>query len=170
MANIQIQNQNAGRRKLRPTVDFTPMVDLGFLLITFFMFTTTMADPRRIEINMPYKPAPNEVTAFPDTSTITLVLHKNHRILYYCGAFREEFITSDFQDIRSVIIQKKKEASMLPATFSADAHNLHIIIKPHESATYQDLISIVDEMLINDITLYAIVDLTDYENSVIKMP
>ncbi len=75
-------------KKLSTRIDLTPMVDLGFLLITFFMFTTTMAKPKTMEINMPYKD-PNmkedEQSKVKESTALTILLSKNHRIYYYEG-------------------------------------------------------------------------------------
>src|SRR6201986_4690536 len=75
-------------KKLSTRIDLTPMVDLGFLLITFFMFTTTLAKPKTMEINMPYKD-PNlkieDQNKIKNSVALTILLSKNHRIFYYEG-------------------------------------------------------------------------------------
>src|SRR3954464_1053579 len=75
-------------KKLSTRIDLTPMVDLGFLLITFFMFTTTLAKPKTMEINMPYKD-PNlkeeEKNKLKASAAMTVLLSKNHRVYYYEG-------------------------------------------------------------------------------------
>src|SRR5476651_1177104 len=73
-------------KKLSTRIDLTPMVDLGFLLITFFMYTTTMSKPKTMEINMPYKdPHIIDSTKVKASTALTVLLSKNHRIYYYEG-------------------------------------------------------------------------------------
>src|SRR5688572_30403563 len=70
-------------KKLSTRVDFTPMVDLGFLLITFFMLTTSMNKPKTMEINMPDKEKTPDPTVFKASQAITLILAKDDKIVYY---------------------------------------------------------------------------------------
>jgi biopolymer transport protein ExbD len=72
-------------KKMSTRVDFTPMVDLGFLLITFFMLTTSMNKPKTMEINMPDKNVKDEEekTKIKASQAITLLLTKNNKIVYY---------------------------------------------------------------------------------------
>src|ERR1043165_5304272 len=75
-------------KKLSTRIDLTPMVDLGFLLITFFMFTTTLAKPKTMEINMPYKDQnlkDEEKNKLKASAAMTVLLSKNHRVYYYEG-------------------------------------------------------------------------------------
>jgi biopolymer transport protein ExbD len=72
-------------KKMSTRVDFTPMVDLGFLLITFFMLTTSMNKPQTMEINMPVKedlPEP-EKTKVKASQAVTLLLAKDDKVVYY---------------------------------------------------------------------------------------
>src|SRR5260221_7175096 len=75
-------------KKLSTRIDLTPMVDLGFLLITFFMYTTTLAKPKTMEINMPYKD-PNmkqeEQNKVKESVALTVLLSKSDRVYYYEG-------------------------------------------------------------------------------------
>src|SRR3977135_3715048 len=74
-------------KKLSTRIDLTPMVDLGFLLITFFMYTTTLAKPKTMEINMPYKDPNDKVepNKIKESVALTILLSKNHRVYYYEG-------------------------------------------------------------------------------------
>src|SRR3954470_21323321 len=74
-------------KKLSTRIDLTPMVDLGFLLITFFMFTTTLAKPKTMEINMPNKEKIDEKdqTKVKESTAMTILLSKEHRVYYYEG-------------------------------------------------------------------------------------
>ncbi len=79
--------QKGGRRKVQaPRIDLTPMVDLGFLLITFFMFTTTLAQQKTMPLQLPSNERTNTPTVVPAESTLTLIAVKGHGILYYEGA------------------------------------------------------------------------------------
>ena len=168
MADVQV-NQPKGKRGRRvPLMDLTPMVDLGFILITFFIYTTTIAEPRMMDINMPYKPA-TEGTAYIDTATITIMPTKSHLYALYTGAFKEgiEYKTYTGNELRSVITNKQSALKRLPATFSEQAHQLHIIIKPNDDCEYQDVVTLLDEMTINQVAYYAIADITPEEKQIL---
>ena len=73
-------------KKMSTRVDFTPMVDLGFLLITFFMLTTSMNKPQTMEITMPDKKEDlkkDEITKIKASQAVTLILTEKNKIVYY---------------------------------------------------------------------------------------
>ena len=165
MAEIHMASK-AGRKPI--TLDLTPMVDLGFILITFFIYTTTISIPKVIDIDMPFKPAPIDGgTAYADTSTITLIPTGNNRIAYYHGAFQNDVRITSIQALRAILITKQQQLKNLPASFSANAHKLHIIIKPHDACKYETLVGLIDEMSINAIPYYAICDIETEEKTLV---
>lgn len=168
MADVQVNQRKGKRGRRSPVMDLTPMVDLGFILITFFIYTTTIAEPRMMDINMPYKPA-TEGTAYVDTATITIMPTKNHLYALYNGAFKEgmEYKTYTGNELRTVITNKQSALRQLPATFSEQAHQLHIIIKPNDDCEYQDVVTLLDEMTINQVPYYAIADITPEEKQIL---
>lgn len=99
-------------KKLSTRVDMTPMVDLGFLLITFFIFTTTMSSPTTMDLFMPKDTDKDEEqNKAKESGALTLLLGKNDVIYYYEGQLKEDasnFLTSSFGKIRQIIIDKKK--------------------------------------------------------------
>ena len=167
-------------KKLSTRVDLTPMVDLGFLLITFFMFTTTLSKPKTMEINMPYKDEKikeEEQSKIKESTAMTVLLSKNHRVYYYEGLADDPDNPPTLQvtnfkpkgGIRDAIIDKKKKVEELKQQGLLGAKDqLTILIKPDDNSTYDDLVSIVDEMSINDVRVYAIVDITDVDREFIK--
>src|SRR5438874_8900281 len=74
-------------KKLSTRVDVTPMVDLGFLLITFFIFTTTLARPTAMKLVMPDDRPTNIKSLASEEKTITLLAGRNNRLFYYPGKF-----------------------------------------------------------------------------------
>jgi biopolymer transport protein ExbD len=167
-------------KKLSTRIDLTPMVDLGFLLITFFMLTTTLAKPKTMEINMPYKdPAlkEEEKNKLKASAAMTVLLSKNHRVYYYQGIGDDPTKPPDLQvtyftaqkGIRDAIIAKKKFVAGLKASGALGPKDeATILIKPDTTSTYSDLVNILDEMNINDVKVYAIVDISDVEQGFIK--
>ena len=160
-----------GRKKLSTRVDLTPMVDLGFLLITFFMYTTTLAQPKAMEINMPDKTdhAPNKM-AYVEESTITVIPTHSHKVICYNGTLKngQSLFSTGFEathGLRDILINKAKEAAALPAKFSLQAHQLHVIIKPDSDCTYDDVVQIFDEMNILNVPYYAMTDITPEEKA-----
>ncbi len=168
-------------KKLSTRVDLTPMVDLGFLLITFFMYTTTMAKPKTMQINMPYKDdvvKPEEETKIKESTAMTILLSKNHRIYYYEGIGSDptkppELKVTYFRQkdgIRDAIIAKKQRVEDLRRQGVLTAKDqATILIKPDETSTYDDMVNILDEMNINDVRVYAIVDITPVDKEFITM-
>jgi biopolymer transport protein ExbD len=174
-------------KKLSTRVDMTPMVDLGFLLITFFIFTTTMSTPTTVNLNMP-KDTKNEdeQTKAKQSGALTIMLGKNDDVFYYEGELSPDgsnFKSSNFKDIRQIIIDKKKsvianyrtdpkcEEKMRnegkPVSDCKD-QDFTVIIKPDEEATYKNTVDILDEMQINQARRYAIVKISETERNLIK--
>jgi biopolymer transport protein ExbD len=149
-------------KKQSTRVDLTPMVDLGFLLITFFIFTTTMSQPTAMRLYLPQDTdKPEEQNKLKASGALTLLLGKNDKVYYYEGELAPDganFKTANFKDIREVIINKKK--STVPADFM-------VVIKPDPESTYKNAVDALDEMTINDVKRYAMVDIFDVENKLI---
>jgi len=174
-------------KKLSTRVDMTPMVDLGFLLITFFIFTTTMSSPTTMNLIMPKDTDnPEEQNKAKASGALTILLGKNNVVYYYEGELKEDasnFLTTNFKGIRDVIIKKKKDVmaihqhdskcSDIWAKHGGDKtscldQDLVIVIKPDEEATYKNTVDIIDEMAISEIKRYAMVDIFPIEKELIK--
>lgn len=174
-------------KKLSTRVDMTPMVDLGFLLITFFVFTATMSTPTTLDLNMPKDiKDQKEQTEVKESSVLSIMLGKNDQIYYYEGKLTESgdnFKQTTFKGIRDIIINKKKEvmsryvtdpeceakakAEGKPISNCADK-DFVVIIKPSPEATYKNTVDILDEMTINQVRTYAMVKIFDQEFELIK--
>lgn len=171
MAEITAPAKTGKRKTRAPRIDLTPMVDLGFLLITFFMFTTTLANPKALQITMPDSiDSTDRPTPYIAEATVTLIPISGHKVVYHNGALasKEQIKTVPMVGIRHVLLDKKIAVAALPATFSKEAHKLHVLIKPDASSSYADLVSILDEMTIGDVPYYAITDLTADEKGMLK--
>jgi biopolymer transport protein ExbD len=151
-------------KKLSTRVDLTPMVDLGFLLITFFIFTTTMSQPTAMRLVLP-KDAdkPEEQNKAKESGALTLMISKNTSVYYYEGQLDptgSNFKSSTMKQIRDIIIDKKRRTP---------AEDLVIVIKPGIESTYKDVVDILDEMTINDIKRYALVDISEGEAKLVAV-
>jgi biopolymer transport protein ExbD len=147
-------------KKHSTRVDLTPMVDLGFLLITFFIFTTTVSQPTAMNLNMPKDTKDKNLdTKVKESGSLTLMLGKANVIYYYYGNDPTKMQTTGYKAVRDIILKKKK---------STPAADLFIIIKPDKDATYKNAVDILDEMDINDISRYAMVDPTPDEYNLIQ--
>ena len=167
-------------KKLSTRIDLTPMVDLGFLLITFFIFTTTMSKPKTMEIMMPTEDSikKENQTKAKDYCTMTILLSKEHRVYYYIGLADDPLAppaleVTYFQNrngIRDALIAHKKKVyeerlNGMPG-HKADDEPV-IIIKPDYNSQYEDMVNILDEMQINGLNTYAMIDITDVDKGFI---
>ena len=167
-------------KKLSTRVDLTPMVDLGFLLITFFMYTTTLARPKAMELNMPFKDDkldPQKQSKVKESAAMTILLSKDHRIYYYEGIGSDptkppELKVTYFKSkggLRDAIISKMQKVDALKSSGQLTAtDDATFLIKPDSTSTYEDMVNALDEMNINDAKIYAIVDITDVDKSFIS--
>ena len=145
-------------KKLSTRVDLTPMVDLGFLLITFFIFTTTMARPKAMGLILP-KDVPEKIRIpVKEGAVITLLPAKNNLVYYYEGRDPKNMKVTDFKSIRDIILDKKRRTD--PTWFE-------VILKPSKDATYKNTVDIINEMTIDDVHHYALVEITSDEYKII---
>jgi biopolymer transport protein ExbD len=158
-----------GGKKVSTKVDMTPMVDLGFLLITFFMLTTTMSKPKTMEINMPDKTEDKKKDKIEvkESHTLTLLLDKDNKIFWYRGMLKpdkslDELTKTDFKTIRKTLLDLKKEiGSVVNSKTKKTEWAIVVVIKLTDRAKYRNMVDILDEMNITDIQKYAIVDLAE---------
>jgi biopolymer transport protein ExbD len=169
MASIDAGDGGGGKKgpgvkkakKLSTSVDMTPMVDLGFLLITFFIFTTTMAQPTAMNLFMPKDVEKKEdQNKVKESGAFTIMLGKQDVVYYYEGMDPTQLKTATFKTIRDEIIRKKQ---------STNPEDLVMIIKPTPDATYKNTVDILDEMTINEIKRYAMVDISPQEYQLIQI-
>lgn len=175
MAELEVKG-----KKGAPRVDLTPMVDLGFLLITFFMFTTTMAKPKAMQLQMPFKDSAlkdEDKSKIKKDQALTILLGQKDRVYYYEGIGDnpneapkvEVTYFKDKDGIRDVIIAKKKKIRELQAQgvlYAGD--DLTVLIKADDNATTDNVINILDEMTINAVPVYALVDMTPVDQEFIN--
>jgi len=158
MADLQVQDNKKSRgvkrgKKLSTRVDLTPMVDLGFLLITFFIFTTTMSHAKAMAIVVPSdKPVIDEPKT-PESKTISLILGDNNNITCYNGNDLKANFTTNYtaKGIRDVLINKQH-------SLGKDAKKMVVLIKPTNKASYANVVDILDEMAINGVKSYVLME------------
>jgi biopolymer transport protein ExbD len=149
-------------KKASTRVDLTAMVDLAFLLITFFMLTTTLAKPQAMDLAMPDKDEKLDAKLeVADDRTMTILLGKNDKIEWYMGTIDNPSTPTveDFgkNGIRKAILDKVK------AVKAATGKDLMVLLKPSDKSNYKNLVDILDEMKITNVQSYAIVDITTPE-------
>lgn len=156
-------------KKQSTRVDMTPMVDLMFLLITFFMLTTTLAKPQAMDLAMPDKDDKNkeEQLDVADTRTMTVLLGSKNKIEWFVGLADNPISAPTVENygkegIRKAIIEKSKDIK------AATGKDMIVIIKPSDKSNYKNLVDILDEMKITNVKQYAIVDINTPEIELLK--
>lgn len=221
----QIEQSSGGKKKkgaqkkMAIHVDFTPMVDMNMLLITFFMLCTTMIKSQALSIALPTneKLEQTELQKAKESEAITLILDtdyddngnvKGNTVYYYTGKPEmelngtdvvssnlqmTEFIGNDGatqQGIRKILhdrnkgvladVEKKKQEwrdkKITEEQFQEAAKKIRnsdeyerpvVIIKPMEGASWESVISALDEMQINQISRYQLGTLTDVDEAMV---
>lgn len=202
MAEMNTNSNNGDKKKKgQPTkmnlrVDFTPMVDMNMLLITFFMLCTTLSAPQVMDIVMPAKATDTtEPPVVSDKTTVTLLLSENDQVFYYWGI--PEYQNPNFlqktdlgvNGLRNILLEKngilaqqvkdlkqkryKKEISEEQFKYELSElkkskESITVIVKPTNSSTYNNLVKTLDEMQICSVGKYAIVDPEAGDNYLIE--
>ena len=180
MAEIQQKGGDSGKggkqraKKMSTKIDMTPMVDLAFLLLTFFMLTTTFAKPNVMQLTMPVKDKnikDDEQTKIKASQAVTLILAPDDKVFYYFGLNEPtdkavpvpEVKVTDFSanGIRKVLLDRQRQQ---PEPI--------ILIKPYvfdgKTSKYKNMVDILDEMNITNQKKYALVDISKNDVDLIK--
>ncbi|MCX2481687.1 biopolymer transporter ExbD [Pedobacter sp. MC2016-15] len=141
-------------KKASTRVDLTAMVDLAFLLITFFMLTTTLSKPQAMDIAKPDKDEKNEQKLeLRASQTMTILLGKNNKVAWYMGeAGKTAPEIQSFSQIRQTILDNKKKVK------ESTGKDIVMVIKPTEGANYKNFVDIMDELLITGIKTAPAID------------
>ena len=153
-------------KKQSTRVDLTAMVDLAFLLITFFIMTTTLAKPKAMDLAMPDKDEKTkDQLAIAASRSLTLLLGSGDKLEWYLGEPGKSAPTIDNYSkdgLRKTLLEKKKE--VLEKTGKA----IFVVIKPSDKSTYKNVVATLDEMNITNIDSYGIVDISPVEIELLK--
>jgi biopolymer transport protein ExbD len=168
MAELNSTPEKSGNkpRAKKPNlkVDLTAMVDLAFLLITFFMLTTTLSKPKAMEVNMPVGDEPGPVA---ESRTMTICLGKNNQAMYYLGTADKPILAATLTNysnsgLRKAIFETRKYVKQ------TTGKSMIVIIKPAQSSIYENLVNTLDEMKITDVQQFAIADIAPKDISMLK--
>lgn len=182
-------------KKMSTRIDFTPMVDLGFLLITFFMLTTTMSKPQTMSVMLPSneKVETGEENKVPESATITVIIGKNNKIYYYEGKTPDDasglketdlsatglrkilvaknapYITR-INELEAKFPDKKDEETLKKAIQEVKYEKMAtvLLMKATEKGVFSNMVDVIDEMNVAEIGKYAIVDLSPKEKEMLK--
>lgn len=167
MAEIQGGGGEGGKKggkvrskKTSTRIDMTPMVDLAFLLLTFFVLTSTLSKPQTMEITLPEKPKEGDKQPeVNEKKVLTLVLGANDKVYWYVGITEPRAEKTDFSKdgIRKVLLEKK-----------ATIRDLIVLIKAMDDSKYKNMVDILDEMTISNVQRFAIVDITAADKDIVK--
>ena len=139
-------------KKHSTRIDMTPMVDLAFLLLTFFMLTTTFTKPQTMEITMPEKPKENtELPLVNEKKVLTLILDEDDQIYWFVGITNPTVTRTNYSPngVRKVLEQQ-----------NAQIDGMVVLIKPTETSKYKNMVDILDEMEISNFGRFALLDIT----------
>ena len=173
MAELNTGDSGGGKggkvrsKKQNSKVDLTAMVDLAFLLITFFMLTTSLSKPQSMDLGLPDK---KDTVKTPDIKvdqkrTMTLILGANNKIKWFHGLVEAPEEGGKPQDavygkegIRVELLKRVTSVNQYCISINKPKDGLIVIIKPTKKSNYRNLVDILDEMAICKVPTYAIVN------------
>ena len=139
-------------RRLGVRIDMTPMVDVAFLLLTFFMLTTSMNRPQTMEINLPPSETKVEV---PCSNVLTLRVKEDGTIYWnICDAPPQKV---EFKDFRKLIMQQNQQNSKLIT-----------LIKVDRKGKYHMMVEIMDELNLANITRFSLAPMLDADKAILQ--
>jgi biopolymer transport protein ExbD len=146
------------RKKMNTRVDLTAMVDLAFLLITFFMITTTLSKSKAMDVAMPV----GDQDPVSASRSFTVCLGKNNQLMYYLGQLDAPIIAPTItgfnkDGIRKALLETSK------MVHDKTSKSMIVLVKPSDHSVYENLVSVLDELEITKMPSYAIVDIDSHD-------
>ena len=148
-------------KKQSTKIDMTPMVDLAFLLLTFFMLATTFSKPKTMELVMPEKPKPDDLPPkVQERNVLTVLLAKDNKVVWYQGITNPQPTVTNYSStgVRKVLLEKSREVGK----------KFVVLIKPSDGSTYRNVVDILDEMAITNVRSFALVDIATTDVDLLK--
>jgi biopolymer transport protein ExbD len=172
------QNGKVRSKKMSTRIDFTPMVDLGFLLITFFMLTTTLAKPQLMALVMP-EDSGMERDPLPESKVLTIIPDARDKIFWYEGITDPVWDSTDYsaQGLRRVILDKMDRTNAQWGTetyqrrgeeMERQGSKLYVLIKPTEASRYKNVVDALDEMAVCGVRYYVLLATNEEEKATIR--
>ena len=178
MADFQASvkgNTSSGKprsHRMSTRIDFTPMVDLGFLLITFFMLTTALSKPSIMPLVMPKEEG--EPEPIKQSKVLTILLGTGDKVYCYEGLDLGKMDSTSFDanGLRQVILRKKEKVEALfglqnytdsKTNEVLQGSQINVIIKPASNSRYKNLVDALDEMAICQVRYYYVMDISEEE-------
>lgn len=155
------------RKKTSTRVDLTAMVDLAFLLITFFILTTTLQKPKAMSLTMPDNSVPNHDTPYPESRTMTILLGAHNKVEWYMGLPSHPLVAPSVTGFGKAGIM----AALLDENArikQATGKDMLVIIKASDKAKYGNVVNLMDYLNIMDNQQRALVDITPGEVQLLK--
>jgi biopolymer transport protein ExbD len=139
-------------------IDMTPMVDLGFLLISFFVITTELSEPKAMDLIVPRK-GPDMPIKY--STAVTFLPVSGNKLYYYFGDGRDAIaqnrvfeVSHYMKDVGNIILERKR--FLLDLGLKPD--ELFVMIKPGTRSNYKIVVDLLDEMVIHGVSRYAILE------------
>jgi len=159
--NLAKTEANIGRKSLSKKlirVDMTPMVDLGFLLITFFMLSTNFSKPNVVDLGLPAGEGGTEINY---KNQLTFVLGKDNRVFYY----QKELKNLSVKDWKEISLENLNISNLITSykKGAPSSENFTVIIKPTDDSNYKNFVDMLDEMTLAQNERYGISDLKKEE-------
>jgi biopolymer transport protein ExbD len=166
MAEVIAQEKQGGskQRKKLIRVDMTPMVDLGFLLITFFMFTTNFTKPNVMDLGLPAKGPQTSHHVVNEKNQVTFILGKDNRVFYH-QSNKDELNSSSLKETNFSGINITKIISEA-YNKAPNKENFTIIIEPTDDANYKNFVDVLDNVAISKKERYGVTDIKPWEKKV----
>lgn len=158
--NQNTENNKKANKKLSTKIDMTPMVDLGLLLITFFMLTSTLQKPSVMQLNMPKdSPITNPV---PASKTLALIPDPANKVYYFRGDLNNEATQIGITDysfigLRKIILENKNLVEAMPN----GKENFVVVVMPMDNTYYKNVVDLLDELAITGADRYGIIEPND---------
>ena len=158
MAELNASEKSGRRRsvnRLSPRIDLTAMVDLAFLLITFFIMATSLAKPKAMDLAMPV----GESEPVPETRTMTICLGKGNQALWYMGMAEKpltspQLVNFSRTGLRKALVNTSK------SVFEKTGKPMIVVLKPSAHSVYSNFVSALDELNITNIQSYAVAQIS----------